>query len=205
MEFETIVVERPDPRVARIVMNRPEARNAQNLQMTYDLNSAFDAAVQDDAVKSSSRPAFAMRTARPAHCHYSSFPPRRLASACRTIRDWAADAPAILISATSGCRPMRGSATTATPWDKSKPSSIARLQPSAPRRSASPRRCSTARSTIPGCASNSAVRFRAHPSTAPAASAAATTATTATAAVAVHPLRGGMDRRVGGTRQDDGA
>jgi len=49
--FETIIVERPDPRIARIVMNRPEARNAQNLQMTYDLNAAFDDAVQDDAVK----------------------------------------------------------------------------------------------------------------------------------------------------------
>jgi enoyl-CoA hydratase len=32
-------------------MNRPDARNAQNLQMTYDLNAAFDEAVQDDAVK----------------------------------------------------------------------------------------------------------------------------------------------------------
>ena len=51
MEFETIIVERPEPAIARIVMNRPEARNAQNLQMTYDLNAAFDAAVQDDAVK----------------------------------------------------------------------------------------------------------------------------------------------------------
>ena len=50
-QFETIVVERPDPAVTRIVMNRPEARNAQNLQMTYDLNAAFDKAVQDDAVK----------------------------------------------------------------------------------------------------------------------------------------------------------
>ncbi|MBA1946576.1 enoyl-CoA hydratase, partial [Escherichia coli] len=50
-QFETIVVERPDPAIARIVMNRPEARNAQNLQMTYDLNTAFDRAVQDDAVK----------------------------------------------------------------------------------------------------------------------------------------------------------
>ena len=49
--YETIIVERPDPRIARIVMNRPEARNAQNLQMTYDLNAAFDQAVQDDAVK----------------------------------------------------------------------------------------------------------------------------------------------------------
>ena len=51
MKFETILVERPDPRIARIVMNRPEARNAQNLQMTYDLNAAFDQAVQDEAVK----------------------------------------------------------------------------------------------------------------------------------------------------------
>ena len=48
--YETIIVERPEPRIARIVMNRPEARNAQNLQMTYDLNAAFDSAVQDDAV-----------------------------------------------------------------------------------------------------------------------------------------------------------
>src|SRR6266550_1935760 len=49
--YETIIVERPEPRIARIVMNRPEARNAQNLQMTYDLNTAFDDAVQDDTVK----------------------------------------------------------------------------------------------------------------------------------------------------------
>lgn len=49
--YETLVVDRPDPAIARIVMNRPEARNAQNLQMTYDLNAAFDDAVQDDAVK----------------------------------------------------------------------------------------------------------------------------------------------------------
>ncbi|NEW90979.1 enoyl-CoA hydratase [Rhodopseudomonas sp. BR0M22] len=49
--YETILVERPDPAVARIVMNRPDARNAQNLQMTYDLNAAFDNAVQDDTVK----------------------------------------------------------------------------------------------------------------------------------------------------------
>ena len=44
MDFETIIVEWPNPRIARIVMNRPDARNAQNLQMTYDLNTAFDAA-----------------------------------------------------------------------------------------------------------------------------------------------------------------
>ena len=69
MEFDTIVVERPEPRIARIVMNRPQARDAQNLQMTYDLNAAFDAAVQDDAVNviilAGSGPHFSVR-ARPA-------------------------------------------------------------------------------------------------------------------------------------------
>ncbi len=50
-EYETIIYQQPAPNVARIVMNRPDARNAQNLQMTYDLNAAFDRAVQDDAVK----------------------------------------------------------------------------------------------------------------------------------------------------------
>ena len=34
--YETIIVERPEPRIARIVMNRPEARNAQSLQITYE-------------------------------------------------------------------------------------------------------------------------------------------------------------------------
>ena len=33
--------------IATLTFNRPEARNAQNLQMTYDLNAAFDAAVID--------------------------------------------------------------------------------------------------------------------------------------------------------------
>ena len=31
MNLDTVIVERPEPRIARIVMNRPEARNAQNL------------------------------------------------------------------------------------------------------------------------------------------------------------------------------
>ncbi|GGC74127.1 enoyl-CoA hydratase [Chelatococcus reniformis] len=51
VSYETILVERPAEHVARIVMNRPDARNAQNLQMTYDLNAAFDAASYDDSVK----------------------------------------------------------------------------------------------------------------------------------------------------------
>ncbi len=41
----------PAPNNARIVMARPEAHNAQGLQMTYELNAAFDRAAHDDDVK----------------------------------------------------------------------------------------------------------------------------------------------------------
>ncbi len=50
-EYETVLYEILSPGVVRITQNRPEARNAQDLQMTYDLNSAFDRAAQDDNVK----------------------------------------------------------------------------------------------------------------------------------------------------------
>lgn len=50
-DFDTVRYELPAPGVARVVMNRPAARNAQNLQMTYDLNAAFDRAVADDSVR----------------------------------------------------------------------------------------------------------------------------------------------------------
>jgi enoyl-CoA hydratase len=43
--------ELPAPHVARIVMARPGAHNAQGLQMTYELNAAFDRAAHDDDVK----------------------------------------------------------------------------------------------------------------------------------------------------------
>jgi enoyl-CoA hydratase len=49
--FETVIYDVPAAGVARVTLNRPEARNAQNLQMTYDINAAFDLALQDDAVK----------------------------------------------------------------------------------------------------------------------------------------------------------
>jgi enoyl-CoA hydratase len=48
--FETILYERPADKVARIVLNRVEARNAQNMRMLYELNDAFDRAAQDDSV-----------------------------------------------------------------------------------------------------------------------------------------------------------
>jgi enoyl-CoA hydratase len=48
--FETVLYERPAEKVARIVLNRPEARNAQSMRMLYELNDAFDIAAQDDSV-----------------------------------------------------------------------------------------------------------------------------------------------------------
>ena len=50
-EFETVLYEMPAEGVARITQNRPDARNAQNNQLTYDLNAAFDYAAADEPVK----------------------------------------------------------------------------------------------------------------------------------------------------------
>jgi enoyl-CoA hydratase len=49
--FNTVAYDVPRPHVARITQNRPEARNAQSVEMTYELNAAFDHANQDDDVK----------------------------------------------------------------------------------------------------------------------------------------------------------
>lgn len=49
--FETILVEKVSPDVVRIALNRPESRNAQNAAMLYELNTAFNEAARDDAVK----------------------------------------------------------------------------------------------------------------------------------------------------------
>lgn len=48
---ETVQYTRPEPGIARIVMTRPGARNAQSTAMTYALNAAFDRAAQDDEVR----------------------------------------------------------------------------------------------------------------------------------------------------------
>ncbi|MGK2965863.1 MAG: enoyl-CoA hydratase [Tepidiformaceae bacterium] len=50
-ELKTVLYSHLTPEVVRIAMNRPEARNAQDLQLTYDLNAAFDHAAMDDSVK----------------------------------------------------------------------------------------------------------------------------------------------------------
>lgn len=49
--YETITYAQPLPGVAQITLDRPNMRNAQDLQMTYDLNSAFDRAAADDGIK----------------------------------------------------------------------------------------------------------------------------------------------------------
>lgn len=49
--FTRILLERPAEHIARIVLNRVETRNAQDVQMLYELNEAFDRAAQDDGVK----------------------------------------------------------------------------------------------------------------------------------------------------------
>jgi len=48
---EYILFETPAPHVARIVLNRPETRNAQNTRLLYELNDAFNRAAHDDDVK----------------------------------------------------------------------------------------------------------------------------------------------------------
>lgn len=50
-DFESVVYETPAEHVARIVLNRPETRNAQDTKLLYELNAAFDRAAQDDAIK----------------------------------------------------------------------------------------------------------------------------------------------------------
>ncbi len=49
--FDELLYDRPADHVVRITLNRPQARNAQGLKMTYELNAAFDAAAHDDEVK----------------------------------------------------------------------------------------------------------------------------------------------------------
>jgi enoyl-CoA hydratase len=52
MTFKTIRYEpQDDGAIVRVVLNRPEVRNAQNNLMTYELNDAFTTAALDDAVK----------------------------------------------------------------------------------------------------------------------------------------------------------
>ena len=48
--FETVTYEVPAERVARISLNRPETRNAQNSKLLYELNDAFNKAAADNDI-----------------------------------------------------------------------------------------------------------------------------------------------------------
>lgn len=48
--FTTVLYETPAPKVARITLNRPDSRNAQDSKLLYELNDAFDQAAKDDGV-----------------------------------------------------------------------------------------------------------------------------------------------------------
>lgn len=48
--YTQVIYETPAPKVARIVMNRPEKRNAQGLVMTYELDAAIRHACHDDDI-----------------------------------------------------------------------------------------------------------------------------------------------------------
>jgi enoyl-CoA hydratase len=50
-EFKGVIYERPTERIARIVLNRPDKANAQNLHVLYDLNAALDKAAADNDVR----------------------------------------------------------------------------------------------------------------------------------------------------------
>jgi enoyl-CoA hydratase len=50
-EYETVIYEVLEGGVARVRLNRPDVRNAQNNRLTYELNDALTTAAFDDAVK----------------------------------------------------------------------------------------------------------------------------------------------------------
>lgn len=49
--LETVRYEVPEPTIARVVLNRPERANAQNVQLLYELNAALDHAARDEEIK----------------------------------------------------------------------------------------------------------------------------------------------------------
>ncbi|MBN8847124.1 MULTISPECIES: enoyl-CoA hydratase [unclassified Sphingomonas] len=49
--FDTLIYEKPEAYIARIWLNRPDTRNAQDTKLLYELNDAFDTAMADDEVK----------------------------------------------------------------------------------------------------------------------------------------------------------
>lgn len=51
MSEDAVIFEVPEPHIARLVLNRPDARNAQDTNLLYRLNDAFDRAANDADIK----------------------------------------------------------------------------------------------------------------------------------------------------------
>jgi enoyl-CoA hydratase len=51
MSSDYILYEKPEPGIARIVLNRPDTANAQDTQLLYELNDAFNRASREDDVR----------------------------------------------------------------------------------------------------------------------------------------------------------
>jgi enoyl-CoA hydratase len=51
MTWDYILYDEPEPGIARITLDRPQAANAQDSQFLYELNAAFDVAARDDKIK----------------------------------------------------------------------------------------------------------------------------------------------------------
>lgn len=49
-KYDSILYELPAPKIARIVVNRPDKRNAQSYRLLYELNQAFNVAAQDNDI-----------------------------------------------------------------------------------------------------------------------------------------------------------
>ena len=49
--YATVRYTQPDPAIVRVLLNRPQRANAQNMQMLYELNAALDRAAADNAVR----------------------------------------------------------------------------------------------------------------------------------------------------------
>ena len=50
-DFKTLIYEIPEAGIARIRLNRPDRANAQDTELLYELNEAFDRAAHDDDVR----------------------------------------------------------------------------------------------------------------------------------------------------------
>lgn len=50
-EFKTLIYDLPEPRIARITLDKPDRANAQDTALLYELNDAFDLAAHDDDIR----------------------------------------------------------------------------------------------------------------------------------------------------------